>query len=48
MVEKEGLEKSVEILCTKESSKDLMCNYVTLAEATIGDSEGPLNVFIPL
>ena len=48
MVEKEGLEKSEEILFTKESSKDLMCNYVPLAEATIGDAEGLLYVFIPL
>ena len=46
VVEKEGLEKSVEVLCKRGSSKDLMCNYVALAEATIGDAEGLFYVFV--
>ena len=46
MVEEEGLEQSVEVLSTQESSKDFMCNNVALAEMTTGDAEGLLYVFI--
>ena len=46
MVKEEGLEKSVEVLSTQESSKDFMCNNVALAEATIGNAEGLFYAFI--